>query len=161
MGSHLSFNSTNVDTLAGCTEHAYQCDGKVVQINSTNETIPANCTPHLYNVTVYGDTFASLSIHGMTEASSITVDGTMAPGLTSDSAVLPSSLNFFSLPDLVNVTSNFTISHAPKLLLVDASHLKYVGGSFEIDVTGSASVDLRFPNLTYAHNVKLSGKIDV
>jgi hypothetical protein len=162
LGNDLFFNKANAVTLAGCTELAYRCHDKVVQINSTNEAIPANCTHHLYNVTVDKDMMGgSLWINGMTEASSITVNGTIAPGSTDDSAVDPSLLNVFALPDLENVTSDFRISHAPKLMSFVAPKLKNVGGSFEIDLSGGPSVDLRFPNLTYAHNVKLSGKIDV
>jgi hypothetical protein len=161
LDNDLSFNKANAATLAGCTELAYRCDDKVVQINSTKEAVPANCTHHLYNVTVDGDTKGPLSIPGMAEASSITVSGTIAPGSTGDFATIYSNnITVLDLPDLENITSNFMISDASSLTTLNVPKLKNVTGFLDIDLSGGPAVRLSFASLIYARAIVLSGNID-
>lgn len=159
--SHLSFNSTNAVTLAGCAELAYRCDGEVVQIDRTNEAIPANCTQYPYNIFVDGNIKGPLAIPGMTEASSITVNGSIVPGATNNFGVIYSSnITSLDLPDLEDVTSSFMISHVSSLSSFNVPKLRNVSESLKFDLSEGPAIKLSFPSLSYARNISLTGNID-
>ena len=158
--SRLTFDSANADTLASCAGLVYSCDGEVVQIN-TNEAVPANCTPFPYEIFVNGSIKGPFAISGMTEATSITVNGSAVPSLSNNyGAVYSSNVTSLDLPDLENITSSFMISHVSSLSTLNVTKLKNVTKSLNFDFSGGPAIKLSFPSLSYARNISLTGNID-